>query len=107
LVERAKVYGWPDSQIVIIDDDLGVSGSGLESRHGFQRMLAEISLGHVGIVFGIEMSRLARNCKDWHQLLEVCGVFGCLLGDADGLYNPRDHNDRLLLGLKGTMSETA
>ena len=105
LVERAKAYGWPVSQVITIDDDLGVSGQSLEGRHGFQRLLAEISLGHVGIVFGIEMSRLARNCKDWHHLLELCGVFGSLLGDADGIYNPREHNDRLLLGLKGTMSE--
>lgn len=105
LVERAKAYGWSASQVVTIDDDLGISGQSLEGRHGFQRLLAEISLGHVGIVFGLEMSRLARNCKDWHHLLELCGVFGSLLGDADGIYNPRDHNDRLLLGLKGTMSE--
>jgi len=105
LVERAKAYGWPASQIMTIDDDLGLSGQSLEARQGFQRLLAEISLGHIGIVFGIEMSRLARNCKDWHHLLELCGVFGSLLGDADGIYNPREHNDRLLLGLKGTMSE--
>ena len=72
---------------------------------GFQRILAEVSLGHVGIVLGIEMSRLARSCLDWHHLLELCAMFGCLLGDADGTYDPRDHNDRLLLGLKGTMSE--
>lgn len=105
LARLATSYGWPDNRIEIIDDDLGVSGKSLEGRTGFQRLLAEISLGHVGIVMGIEMSRLARNCRDWHQLLELCAVFGSLLGDADGVYNPREHNDRLLLGLKGTMSE--
>jgi DNA invertase Pin-like site-specific DNA recombinase len=105
LARLAESYGWPDSCIEIIDDDLGVSGRSLEGRSGFRRLLAEISLEHVGIVMGIEMSRLARNCRDWHQLLELCAVFGTLLGDADGIYNPREHNDRLLLGLKGTMSE--
>jgi DNA invertase Pin-like site-specific DNA recombinase len=105
LAKRAELYGWPAERIDVIDDDLGVSGKSLEGRSGFQRLLAEISLGHVGIVMGIEMSRLARNCRDWHQLLELCAVFGSLLGDADGIYNPREHNDRLLLGLKGTMSE--
>ena len=91
--------------MVVIDDDLGVSGQSVEGRVGFQRLLAEISLGHVGMVLGIEMSRLARSCRDWHHLLELCAVFGSLLGDADGVYEPRDYNDRLLLGLKGTMSE--
>ena len=105
LVEQARALGWSDQQTVTIDDDLGQSGRSLEGRIGFQRLLAEVSLGHVGIVLGIEMSRLARSCRDWHHLLELCAVFGCLLGDADGTYDPRDHNDRLLLGLKGTMSE--
>ncbi len=105
LARLAQQYGWPNVRIEIIDDDLGVSGKSLEGRDGFQRLLAEISLQHVGIVMGIEMSRLARNCRDWHQLLELCAVFGTLLGDADGIYDPREHNDRLLLGLKGTMSE--
>lgn len=105
LANLVAAYGWPAEQIVTIDDDLGISGQSLEGRTGFQRLLAEVSLGHVGIVMGIEMSRLARNCRDWHQLLELCAVFGSLLGDADGIYNPREHNDRLLLGLKGTMSE--
>lgn len=105
LADRAELHGWPPERIEVIDDDLGVSGKSLEGRSGFQRLLAEISLSHVGIVMGIEMSRLARNCRDWHQLLELCAVFGTLLGDADGIYNPREHNDRLLLGLKGTMSE--
>ena len=105
LADRAEAYGWPQSRIDIIDDDLGVSGKSIEGRTGFQRLLAEVSLGHVGIVMGIEMSRLARSCRDWHHLLELCAMFSTLLADADGVYDPRDHNDRLLLGLKGTMSE--
>ena len=105
LVDRATAFGWPGERVEVVDDDLGISGQSIVGRAGFQRLLAEISLGHVGIVFGIEMSRLARNCRDWHQLLELCAVFDSLLGDADGIYNPREHNDRLLLGLKGTMSE--
>jgi DNA invertase Pin-like site-specific DNA recombinase len=105
LVDRARAYGWPADRTEVIDEDLGISGQTVEGRAGFQRLLAEISLGHVGIVFGIEMSRLARNCRDWHQLLELCAVFDTLIGDADGVYNPREYNDRLLLGLKGTMSE--
>ena len=105
LADRATALGWPAVRVTVIDDDLGVSGRSIEGRVGFQRLLAEVSLEHVGLVLGIEMSRLARSCRDWHQLLELCAVFGTLLGDADGVYDPRDHNDRLLLGLKGTMSE--
>jgi DNA invertase Pin-like site-specific DNA recombinase len=105
LVDRAAALGWPRPRIEVIDQDLGISGRSIEGRSGFQRLLAEVSLEHVGIVLGIEMSRLARSCRDWHQLLELCAVFGTLLGDADGVYDPRDYNDRLLLGLKGTMSE--
>ncbi len=105
LADRAVMLGWPLNRVDVIDDDLGVSGRSIEGRIGFQRLLAEVSLEHVGVVLGIEMSRLARSCRDWHQLLELCSVFGTLLGDADGIYDPRDHNDRLLLGLKGTMSE--
>ncbi|HKS97003.1 MAG TPA: recombinase family protein [Terriglobia bacterium] len=105
LVDRARALGWSDEHILVIDDDLGLGGQSLEGREGFQRLLAEVSLGHVGIVMGTEMSRLARSCRDWHHLLELCALFGTLLGDADGVYDPRDHNDRLLLGLKGTMSE--
>jgi DNA invertase Pin-like site-specific DNA recombinase len=74
-------------------------------RPGFQRLVAEVSLGRVGLVFGIEMSRLARSCRDWHQLLEICALAGILIADTDGVYDPRNYNDRLLLGLKGTMSE--
>jgi DNA invertase Pin-like site-specific DNA recombinase len=105
LRSRAVDLGWPDARVLIIDDDQGCSGRSIEGRLGFQRLLAEISLGHVGIVFGREMSRLARSNKDWHQLLELCGLFGVLLADADGVYDPGDVNDRLLLGLKGTLSE--
>ncbi|MEP4685765.1 MAG: recombinase family protein, partial [Rhodopirellula bahusiensis] len=105
LVDRAAAMGWSDERTEVIDDDLGMSGRSTEHRIGFQRMIAEVSLGHVGIIFSIEMSRLARSCRDWHQLLENCSVFETLLADADGVYDPRDHNDRLLLGLKGTMSE--
>jgi len=105
LVDRAAAMGWSDDRIEVIDDDLGMSGRSVEYRIGFQRMIAEVSMGHVGIIFSIEMSRLARSCRDWHQLLENCSLFGTLLADADGVYDPRDHNDRLLLGLKGTMSE--
>jgi DNA invertase Pin-like site-specific DNA recombinase len=97
--------GWADARVLIIDDDQGCSGQSIDNRPGFQRLLAEISLGHVGIIFGREMSRLARSNRDWHQLLELCGLFQVLLADADGVYDPRDVNDRLLLGLKGTLSE--
>lgn len=105
LVERALELGWVRSQVQVIDDDLGKSGRTAEGRLGFQRLVSEVSLNHVGIVLGIEMSRLARSCRDWYQLLEVCGLFGTLIGDLDGIYDPSDYNDRLLLGLKGTMSE--
>lgn len=105
LQDRAVALGWPATRALVIDDDLGLSGQSAEGRAGFQRLLAEVGLDHVGIILGIEMSRLARSCRDWHQLLELCAVFGTLLADADGVYDPRDYNDRLLLGLKGTMSE--
>src|SRR3954449_1749364 len=105
LRRRAVGLGWADDRVVVIDDDQGISGQSVENRPGFQRLLAEVSLGHVGIVFGREMSRLARSCKDWHHLLELCGLFHVLIGDADGIYDPTDPNDRMLLGLRGMMSE--
>jgi DNA invertase Pin-like site-specific DNA recombinase len=105
LVDRAVALGWPRAQVVVIDDDLGKSGQSAEGRPGFQRLLAEVALDHIGVIFGLEMSRLARSCKDWHQLLELCGRFQTLLADADGVYDPIDYNDRLLLGLTGIMSE--
>ena len=89
----------------MIDEDQGQSGRSAQHRTGFQRLLAEVTLEHVGLVLGLEMSRLARSSKDWHHLLELCALFGTLLGDQDGVYDPTDSNDRLLLGLKGTMSE--
>jgi DNA invertase Pin-like site-specific DNA recombinase len=105
LADRAVLLGWQRDQVIVVDDDQGQSGASVAGRLGFQRLLAEVSLDHVGIIFGLEMSRLARSCKDWHQLLEVCAIFRTLLADQDGLYDPTDFNDRLLLGLKGTMSE--
>jgi excisionase family DNA binding protein len=102
LVERARQLGWSD--IVVIDDDLGRSGGGV-ARPGFERLLAAICAGRVGAVLSIEASRLARNGRDWHTLLEFCGLVGTLLVDEEGVYDPRSINDRLLLGMKGTMSE--
>ena len=105
LVDLAVALGWPRDRILVIDEDLGLSGQSAEGRPGFQRLLAEVALDHVGLILGLEMSRLARSCRDWHQLLELCARFRTLLADADGLYDPTDYNDRLLLGIKGTMSE--
>jgi DNA invertase Pin-like site-specific DNA recombinase len=105
LVNRAEAYGWNSERIVVIDDDLGKSGTTTLGRTGFERLVTEVSLGHVGLILGIEMSRLARSNVDWHRLLEVCALFGTLIADLDGLYDPTQYNDRLLLGLKGTMSE--
>ena len=104
LASKATTLGWPQQQIVVIDDDLGLSGSGVVERSGFARLTAEVALGHVGIVLGLEVSRLARNNADWYRLLDLCGLTDTLIGDADGVY-PALFNDRLLLGLKGTMSE--
>jgi DNA invertase Pin-like site-specific DNA recombinase len=105
LRQRAIDLGWPAERILVIDEDQGRSGASAEGRLGFQRLLAEVGLDHVGLILGLEMSRLARSCRDWHQLLELCGIFRTLLADQDGLYDPTDHNDRLLLGLTGIMSE--
>src|SRR5580698_4895188 len=105
LVDRAFHLGWARESIVVVDDDLGRSGATIEGRLGFQRLVAEVGLGHVGLVLGIEMSRLARSNRDWHQLLEICALFDTLIADVDGVYDPANYNDRLLLGLKGTMSE--
>ncbi|MHC4406779.1 MAG: recombinase family protein [Planctomycetota bacterium] len=97
--------GWPEDRILVIDDDLGKQGSCSENRPGFQRIAAEVSLDHVGIIFGVDMSRLARSCKDWYQLMDNCGMFRTLIADLDGIYRPWDYNDRLSLGLKGIMAE--
>lgn len=105
LRERAISWGWPGERVLVIDEDQGQTGTSAAGRMGFQRLLAEVGLNHVGLILGIEMSRLARCCKDWYQLLELCAVFQTLLADQDGLYDPRQYNDRLLLGLKGTLSE--
>jgi DNA invertase Pin-like site-specific DNA recombinase len=105
LVERALAFGWAQQRVLVIDEDLGKSADQAHGRPGFQRLVAEVSLAHVGIVFGLDMSRLARSSRDWHHLLEGCALFGTLIGDLDGVYDPRDYNDRLLLGLKGTMCE--
>src|SRR6202012_244990 len=102
LVERARQLGW--ANVSVIDDDLGRSGSGV-SRPGFEKLLAAICEGRVGVVVSIEASRLARNGRDWHTLLEFCGLVGTVIVDEDGVYDPRHPNDRLLLGMKGTMSE--
>lgn len=105
LVDRACELGWPREQVTVIDEDLGLSGSGSMKRSGFARMTAEVALGHVGIVLGLEVSRLARNNADWYRLLDLCGMTDTLIGDSDGIYHPAVFNDRLILGLKGTFSE--
>ncbi len=105
LVEKARELGWAKEQVLVIDEDLGLSGSGSVKRSGFARMTAEVALGHVGIVLGLEVSRLARNNADWYRLLDLCGMTDTLIGDSDGVYHPALFNDRLVLGLKGTMSE--
>jgi DNA invertase Pin-like site-specific DNA recombinase len=104
LTERAVALGWQRAHVLVIDDDLGVSGSGV-ARTGFDRLVAEVGLGNIGIIFAIEVSRLARNNRDWYHLLDLCAMVDTLIGDSDGLYHPGVFNDRLLLGLKGTMSE--
>lgn len=105
LRQRAVALGWPLDRIIIIDTDLGQSGSSAADREGFQRLVTEVSLGRAGIVLGLEVSRLARNSIDWHRLLEICALADTLILDEDGVYHPAHFNDRLLLGLKGTMSE--
>ena len=105
LVQRAIELGFTREQVAVIDEDLGISGSGLSDRSGFARLAAEVALGHAGLVLGLEVSRLARNNVDWYRLLDLCGVTDTVIGDTDGLYHPGSFNDRLLLGLKGTMSE--
>ena len=105
LSDRALALGWSREHIVTIDEDLGLSGSTAENRDGFKKLVAEVGMGHAGIVIGIEVSRLARNSSDWHRLLEICALTETLILDEDGLYDPNGFNDRLVLGLKGTMSE--
>ena len=104
LRERAVALGWPQERVIVIDTDQGQSGASAD-REGFQRLVAEVGLGNAGIVLGLEVSRLARNSMDWHRLLEICALTATLICDEDGVYDPAHFNDRLLLGLKGTMSE--
>lgn len=105
LRQKAIALGWPEDRVVVIDNDLGQSGASAADREGFQRLVTEVSLGRAGIVLGLEVSRLARNNTDWHRLLEICALTDTLILDEDGIYDPSHFNDRLLLGLKGAMSE--
>jgi DNA invertase Pin-like site-specific DNA recombinase len=105
LVAKATALGWDSQQILVVDEDLGLSGTGIVERNGFARLTAEVALSHVGIILGLEVSRLARNNADWYRLLDLCGITNTLIGDSDGIYHPALFNDRLVLGLKGTMSE--
>ncbi|HYU69507.1 MAG TPA: recombinase family protein [Burkholderiales bacterium] len=105
LVDRAIALGWPNERVQVIDEDLGKSGAGSVERQGFQKLIAEIGLGNAGLVVSLDASRLARNNRDWHQLLELCSVFAVLIADGERLYDPRAYHDRLLLGLSGIMSE--
>ena len=105
LQDRLSELGWPTNRIAVIDDDQGQSGRTTAGREGFQRLVADVSLRKIGIIMGTEVSRLSRNCADWHRLLELCALFDTLIADTDGIYHPRDFNDRILLGLKGTLSE--
>src|SRR5262249_38833248 len=103
--DQAVALGWPRERVLVIDEDLGKSGRSAEGRIGFQRLVTEVTLNHVGLVLGLEMSRLARSSKDWHAFFEMCAIFATLIADEDGVYDGNDPNDRLLLGLKGIMSE--
>jgi len=105
LTQRAAALGWDADRVTVIDEDLGLSGATTHQRSGFARMTAEVALSHVGIILGLEVSRMARNNTDWYRLLDLCAMTDTLIGDADGVYHPSLFNDRLLLGLKGTMSE--
>src|SRR5690349_13715891 len=105
LAERACQFGWLPERVLVIDEDLGRSAASAADRPGFQRLVAEVGLGHVGMIVGIEVSRLARSCRDWYQLLEICALFDTLIADMDGVYDASSFNDRLLLGLKGTIFE--
>jgi len=105
LQQRAIALGWAHDQIVVVDNDQGLSGASAVDRAGFQTLVADVGLGRAGMVMGLEVSRLARNSTDWHRLLEICALTDTLILDEDGIYDPAHFNDRLLLGLKGTMSE--
>ncbi len=105
LRERAIELGWSAGAVAVIDEDLGRSGASTDGRMGFKELVAEVGLGQIGLVLALEVSRFARSSADWHQLLDLCALTATLIADADGIYSPADFNDRLLLGLKGTMSE--
>lgn len=105
LRQKAVAMGWESERVIVIDNDLGQSGAQSVDRHGFQRLVGDVGMGKAGIVMGLEVSRLARNSTDWHRLLEICALTDTLILDEDGIYDPAHFNDRLLLGLKGTMSE--
>ena len=105
LVDLAKALGWRSERVLVVDEDQGQSATWADNRNGFHRVLAEVTMEHGGIVLGLEMSRLARSSKDWHQLFELCGIFDTLLADEDGVYDANDPTDRMVLGMKGIMSE--
>ena len=105
LRQRAAEFGWPTEAVVVIDADLGQTGSTAEGRRGFQDLVTRVTLGQVGIVFSYDVTRLSRNCSDWYQLLDLCGFRHCLIGDHDSIYDPSSINGRMLLGLKGQISE--
>src|SRR6266851_552607 len=105
LCQRARELGWHEADIDVIDADLGLSGAAATHRRGFKEVVARVTLGEIGLILSIEVTRLARNCSDWYPLLDVCGHHNCLIADRDGVYDPATPNGRLLLGLKGTISE--
>ena len=105
LRERAVALGWPAASVVVVDEDTGRSGASTHGRLGFKELVADVGLGNVGLILALEVSRFARSSADWHQLIDLCALTGTLIADSDGIYAPGDFNDRLLLGLKGTMSE--
>src|SRR5215216_901976 len=105
LRQRARELGWHDADIDVIDADLGLSGASTAQRSGFKELVGRVGLSEVGLILSIDVTRLARNCSDWYPLLDLCGYRACLIADRDGVYDPGSLNGRLLLGLKGTMSE--
>lgn len=105
LKQRALSLGWREADIDTIDMDLGLSGTSVDYRQGFQSLFARVALGEIGIILSVEVMRLCRNCTDWYPLLDICGCKGCLIADNDGIYDPGSPNGRLLLGLKGQLSE--
>src|SRR4051794_14921586 len=105
LQQRALGLGWRGEDITAIDADLGLTGTAAHHRPGFQDLVTQVTLGQVGIILSSEVTRLSRNCSDWYPLLDICGYKGCLIADGDGVYDPATPNGRLLLGLKGTLSE--